>query len=113
MMMSEPLRRAAKIMVMRHAEKPATDLTPYGVTLQGERDKESLAVRGWQRAGALANFFAPTDGHFQDPSLAEPQFLYASKPLRRRGSKRSTQTITPLAEKLAIKINTKFPRFKV
>ena len=111
--MSEPLRQAAKIMVMRHAEKPATDLTPYGVTLQGERDKESLAVRGWQRAGALANFFAPMNGHFQDPSLAEPQFLYASKPLKRRGSKRSTQTITPLAEKLAIRINSKFPRFKV
>jgi len=111
--MSEPLPQATKIMVMRHAEKPATDFTPYGVTLQGERDKESLAVRGWQRAGALANLFAPANGNFQDPSLAEPQFLYASKPLRRRGSKRSTQTITPLAEKLAIRINSKFPRFKV
>jgi hypothetical protein len=111
--MSKPLRQAAKIMIMRHAEKPATDYTPYGMTFQGERDKESLAVRGWQRAGALANFFAPTNGHFQDPSLAEPQFLYASKPLKRRGSKRSTQTITPLAEKLAIRINSKFPRFEV
>ena len=111
--MSEPLPQATKIMVMRHAEKPATDFTPYGVTLQGERDKESLAVRGWQRAGALANLFAPANGHFEDPSLAEPQFLYASKPLKRRGSKRSTQTITPLAEKLAIRINSKFPRFEV
>ena len=111
--MSEPLRHATKIMVIRHAEKPATDLAPYGVTLKGERDKESLAVRGWQRAGALANLFAPTNGHFQTPSLAEPQFLYASKPIKRKGSKRPITTIMPLAEKLAIEINSDFPRFEV
>jgi hypothetical protein len=111
--MSEALRQATKIMIIRHAEKPATDLTPYGVTLKGARNKESLSVRGWQRAGALANFFAPTNGHFQDPSLAEPQFLYASKPIKRKGSRRPIETITPLAEKLEIKINSDFPRFKV
>lgn len=111
--MSEPLRQATKIMVIRHAEKPAPDFTPYGVTLEGVREKESLTPRGWQRAGALANFFAPTNGLFQDPSLAAPQFLYASKPIKRKGSRRPKETITPLAEKLAIRINSNFPRFEV
>jgi hypothetical protein len=108
--MSEPLRQAAKIMVIRHAEKPPTHPPPYGITLEGAREKESLTARGWQRAGALASFFAPTSGHFQDPSLAEPQFLYASKPIRRNGSRRPIETIMPLAEKLAIRINSNFPK---
>lgn len=108
--MNEALRQATKIMVIRHAEKPANDPPPHGVTLKGEREKESLTVRGWQRAGALASFFAPPDDSFQDPSLARPQFLYASKPIKRQGSRRPLETITPLAEKLAIRINDHFSR---
>lgn len=108
--MSELLRQAEKIMVIRHAEKPSNNPPPYGVTLEGEREKESLSVRGWQRAGALADFFAPTNSSFRDPSLAEPQFLYASKPTRRNGSRRPLETIMPLAEKLAIRINSHFPK---
>ena len=110
--MSEPLRQAIKIMVIRHAEKPPSDPPPHGVTLEGEREKESLTVRGWQRAGALASFFAPANRSFRDPSLAEPQFLYASKPTRRNGSRRPIETITPLAEKLAIRINSHFPKLE-
>jgi hypothetical protein len=108
--MGKRLPRATKIMLIRHAEKPAKDAAPFGVTEEGERSKESLEVRGWQRAGALAKLLAPADGHFQNRSLAKPQFLYASKPLRRKGSKRPIETITPLAEKLAIKINSSFQR---
>ncbi|MDQ3806320.1 MAG: histidine phosphatase family protein [Acidobacteriota bacterium] len=108
--MSEPLRRASKIMLIRHAEKPPHSPPPYGVTDEGERESESLTVRGWQRAGALAVLFAPAGGSFQDPALAEPQFLYASKPKKRNGSRRPLETITPLAEKLAIRINANFPK---
>lgn len=108
--MSEAFRQASKIMVIRHAEKPSNHPPIYGVTLEGERESESLSVRGWQRAGALASFFAPTDGRFTDPSLALPQSLYASKPTRRSGSRRPVETITPLAEKLAIRININFPK---
>ena len=97
-------------MLIRHAEKPAKDFVPYGVTRKGERDKESLQVRGWQRAGALIGLFAPPGSI--NPSLARPQFLYASKPLRRRGSRRPFQTLIPVAEKLEIGINTNFPRFE-
>lgn len=97
-------------MLLRHAEKPAKDNAPFGVTRKGERSKESLEVRGWQRAGALANLFVPVYHHFQHPALATPQFLFASKPLRRKGSRRPIETITPLAEKLGIKINSEFQR---
>jgi len=108
--MSKRIPRATKIILLRHAEKPAKDKEPYGVTPTGEHSKESLSVRGWQRAGALTNLFAPANGHFQHISLAKPQFLYASKPLRRKGSRRPIETITPLAEKLAIEINSDFQR---
>ena len=100
-------------MLIRHAEKPAKDSAPFGVTADGDRNKESLEVRGWQRAGALANLLAPTNGHFQHSLLAQPQFIYASRFIKRRGSRRPIETITPLAEKLAIKINSDFPRFAV
>jgi len=111
--MSGSVRKVTKIMVLRHAEKPAKDLEPFGVTLEGERDSESLTARGWQRAGALANLFAPTNSHFQHASLAEPRLIYVSKPLKRKGSRRPIETVTPLAERLAIKINKDFPRSRV
>jgi hypothetical protein len=99
-------------MLIRHAEKPVSASAPHGVTLKGERESESLIVRGWQRAGALVPFFAPENGSFQDPSLAKPQFLYASTPTKRNGSRRPLETITPLAEKLAIRINSNFPKLE-
>lgn len=108
--MSNQLPRATKIILLRHAEKPVKDNAPFGVNRKGERNKESLTVRGWQRAGALTSLFVPPNGHLQHPSLATPQFLYASKPLLRKGSRRSLQTITPLAERLEIKINSEFQR---
>ena len=97
-------------MLIRHAEKPGKDSPPYGITPKGERSKESLEVRGWQRAGALATLLAPNNGHFQHASLAKPQYLYASKPMLRKGSKRPLETLIPLAQKLAIRINSNFQR---
>lgn len=96
-------------MLLRHAEKPAKDDAPYGVTRKGERSKESLEVRGWQRAGALVNLLV-SPNHHNHAALAKPQFLYASKPLRRKGSRRPIETIMPLADKLALKINAEFQR---
>jgi broad specificity phosphatase PhoE len=108
--MSADERLATKVMLIRHAEKPLSASGPSGVSPAGERDKESLTVRGWQRAGALAHLFAPSDGHFPHQSLARPQSLFASKPKRQNGSMRSTETITPLAEKLATRINCNYTR---
>lgn len=108
--MSESERRATKIMLVRHAEKPPDEGPPHGVTPEGERDDESLTVRGWQRAGALVSLFAPAGDRFAHPALARPQFLYSSKPTRRDGSRRPFETITPLAERLAIRINANYQK---
>ena len=108
--MKKQTRRATKILLIRHAEKPAKDSVPFGVTLYGDRSKESLEVRGWQRAGALTHLLAPPDGRFQHAALAKPQFLYASKPVKRRGSRRPMETLIPLAEKLRIEINAEYRR---
>jgi broad specificity phosphatase PhoE len=98
-------------MVIRHGEKPSVKhRPPYGVTADGEQDWESLTVRGWLRAGALQNLFAPSRGRVDD-QLATPTIIYVSRP-RDLGvptahddlskSKRPLQTITPLAAKLEI-----------
>ena len=108
--MKKKSRRPTKILLIRHAEKPAKDGPPFGVTRNGDRSKESLEVRGWERAGALINLFASANGHFQHPSLAQPQSLFASKPVKRRGSRRPVETITPLADKLAVEINCEHRR---
>ena len=110
-----------KIMVIRHAEKP--DGTNEGVTADGGPDKESLIVRGWQRAGALVALFDPANGSLQNPNLAVPQVIYASDPDQasqaddddgKKGSKskRPLETITPLADRLGLtkKVNVTFAK---
>jgi len=91
-----------KIMIIRHAEKPPDSGEPFGVTAEGVQDVESLIIQGWQRAGALACFFAPAHGPLQDAELATPQFLFASKSKSGGGSGRPVETITPLASKLGL-----------
>ena len=87
------------IMVIRHAEKPTGNI--QGVNAQGENDPESLIVQGWQRAGALARFFA-----VPPIPLSVPQFLFAADAEKATSSERPIETITPLSAKLGLKINT-------
>jgi hypothetical protein len=89
---------ATKIMMIRHAEKPADDGSTNGVTMAGAKDPEELIVRGWQRAAALIRFFAPVDGHFADPRLATPDIIFASKVAHHSPSYRPQHTVTPLAD---------------
>lgn len=97
-----------KIMLIRHAEKPGDPPPPHGVDPDGEKDKESLIVLGWQRAGALAPFFAPAVGPLQSPLLATPAHLYASDPGNGSKSQRPEQTITPLAQRLGVQVDLEF-----
>jgi hypothetical protein len=99
-----------KIMVIRHAEKPAASGSPHGVSPNGKEDPESLTVQGWQRAGALAVLFAPTHGALQNTGLAVPQVLFASQVTKHSSSERPQQTITPLCDKLGLKINTDYAK---
>jgi hypothetical protein len=97
---------ATKIMIIRHAEKPPANGQPFGVTVEGDQDAESLTIEGWQRAGALACLFAPARGPLQAPKLATPGFLFASELKSGGGSKRPVETITPLASKLKLTAKT-------
>lgn len=102
--MSNPITQ--KIMVIRHAEKP-TD-TQQGVTADGVDDPESLIVKGWQRAGALAVLFDPFAGPLQNAGLVRPEVLIASDPGNTSKSKRPLQTITPLSQRIKIDVNVGF-----
>ncbi len=93
-----------KLMLIRHAEKePDAGPPPYGVNAEGEKDKHSLSVLGWQRAGAIVPFFRRALAHGIEP----PDAIYASKigdtvvlADGRDVSKslRPQQTVTPLVD---------------
>lgn len=110
---------ATKIMVIRHAEKPEPyDGTKYsGVdavgTTCGADGAESLVTIGWERAGALVTLFAPPWGP-KTPILAQPQHIYASDPTAkdngRLPSQRPYETVTAIATKLGLPVNTKHKR---
>lgn len=96
---------ASTILLIRHAEKPP--LWGAGVDDQGGGpDPESLAVRGWQRAGAWAELFAPS--LLAEGALPRPDRIFASRPAKKDGagegskSRRPEQTVVPLALKLGL-----------
>ena len=104
------MANAAKIMIIRHAEKPEGSV--QGVDISGNDGPENLTVQGWQRAGALARFFAPLSSQFQRPGIAQPQLLLASGPVSKTekkddgdGSKsqRPEETITPLSQLIDVR----------
>jgi broad specificity phosphatase PhoE len=101
-------------MLIRHAEKQAKIPPPYGVNADGAQDKHSLSPRGWQRAGALVQYFRwpRVDG------IVTPTTIYASgvggQVVLVDGddvskSLRPQQTVTPLAAALALDIVTRWP----
>ncbi len=95
----------SKIMVIRHAEKPVPDRTE-GVRWRGKADPESLTALGWQRAGALVQFFA----HPQTPQIARPDHLFAVSFDRAQvdSSRRAKQTLRPLSRKLGLPVHDRF-----
>jgi broad specificity phosphatase PhoE len=97
-----------KIMLIRHAERPSADKLIRGVTVEGQKNKEELTVRGWQRAGALVRFFAPLDNRFFHPALARPDILFACKADASDPSLRPQHTLLPLAELLKVEFNCDF-----
>jgi broad specificity phosphatase PhoE len=83
-----------RIMFIRHAEKP--DNAHGGVKCDGSADEESLIVRGWQRAGALARFFYPASG----ASELTPHTIFASGIGHHSESERPMETVGPLVKLL-------------
>ena len=99
-----------KIMLIRHAERPAKVGSPYGMTPDGNQDVNSLSTVGWQRAGALVTLFDPATGPPQGSRLAVPTALFATDVAHFSESKREQQTITPLASRLGIDVTAKYPK---
>lgn len=104
------------IMIIRHAEKPETG-GDNGIDATGAQDPKSLTLRGWQRAGAWAELFAPSLG--EQSAVPKPTAIFASAPASHAevaagggGSKsrRPLETISPLAAKLAIQIDLRFAK---
>lgn len=111
-------------MIVRHAEKPGTygNITYNGIDAQGNPDIESLVTLGWERAGGIANLLDPTNGNFQNTELTSPDYMYASDPeskekISKHGhekedepSQRPFQTISALAAKMQMSIDTSFKK---
>ena len=102
---------AKRILLIRHGEKPDKP-PPHGVTKQGDHDSQSLTVKGWQRAGALVCFLAPTNGPLQSLLLSTPDTIFAAPPggsgSDESMSQRPVETVTPLAKKLGLTVDTGF-----
>ena len=103
---------ADQIIVIRHAEKPTRSPKHKGIREDGTADPESLTVRGWQHAGALAAVFAGQGANASDPLVPRPAVIFAAgtgqKKVRIEGkevdvgshSRRPLQTVAPLAAAL-------------
>ena len=98
--------QALKVMIIRHAEKPADregKTPPFGVDEDGRPDPRSLSPLGWQRAGALTAWFSTP----RAAAIERPATLLS--PLDRNTSQRSRQTLAPLGRRLGLPVRTDHP----
>jgi hypothetical protein len=98
----------ALIMIIRHGERPAASGLPPGIDDNGNPDTHALTERGWTRARALVALFAPATGPTR-AGLARPTAIYASGGTGGIGL-RTRETVTPLAARLGIPVNTQFTK---
>src|SRR5271154_1465203 len=102
------------LLIIRHGEKPPKKPQDVdygaGVDAQGEPNSKSLAVRGWERAGAWTALFG-FDAF--GPNYPKPDVIYAANPNQLGGdadsiSHRPLETIQPLADRLHIAPNVTY-----
>jgi hypothetical protein len=99
---------ALTLMIIRHAEKPGESFPGSGLTENGDQDKKSLVVRGWQRTGAWATLFGSSLGGAKYPT---PNFIYAATPgdeENKGSSNRPAETVAPLGARLGRRVNTEY-----
>ena len=92
-----------KIMIIRHAEKHQHGSHGHGVTEDGHQAPHELTVRGWQRAAALVQLFAPAQHKIS--AIQTPRSIFASNATRHSPSLRAMHTAGPLAAQLGLEIN--------
>jgi hypothetical protein len=97
-----------KIMIIRHAEKHQHGIHQHGVTEDGRPARHELTIRGWQRAAALVNLFAPAGAPPRHPALQAPRSIFASDATKHSPSKRAMHTVGPLAAALGIPVNHQY-----
>jgi hypothetical protein len=105
------------IYIIRHGEKPeesapkGSATAHRGVDFHGNQNEHSLLPRGWQRSGALAALFDPSQGPLR-PGLQVPRVLispsYGDKVDNARH--RTHQTISGVSDRLGIAIATDFAK---
>jgi hypothetical protein len=83
----------AEVVIIRHAEKP--------------EDGNEQSVKGRERAGALAPYFA---GNADLLKFGAPIAIYAQAQKKETSSVRSAETVQPLAESIHVKISDAFTR---
>ena len=99
---------ATKIMIIRHAEKPADLGPPFGIDPDGNQDPEELIVQGWQRSGGLVRLFSPRDGKFVSDLLDTPKQIFADGIGPHSKSKRPSSTVGPLAALLGLQVDVTY-----
>ncbi len=101
------------IILLRHAEKQVGATSPFSVSPDGNRDPESLSVRGWQRAGAIVGLFVPRPGATSGDQPM-PTHLFASRVGQTDSrSERPRQTLEPLSERLGNSIDGRFAKAEI
>jgi len=105
------------VYIIRHGEKPEEPEprrpapAHRGVDFRGHENEHSLLPRGWQRSGALAALFDPSQGQLR-AGLLVPRMLispsYGDK--SKTAEHRTHQTISGIAERLGIGIATDFEK---
>jgi broad specificity phosphatase PhoE len=93
------------VMIIRHGEKP--DGSDPGIDARGGKDDSSLTATGWQRAKQLVDLFDPASGTPQR-GLATPVVIYAAGANDDGEGTRTRETVTPLADRLGLTVNTDF-----
>ena len=78
-----------KIVMIRHAEAHGEP----GFAANGQKNEQSLTVRGWQRAGALVQFF-----HLRESNNLVPDHIFASAIGPESESRRPQETVAPLVD---------------
>jgi hypothetical protein len=93
------------VMIIRHGEKPAGSTS--GVDADGNEDDSSLTAAGWERAHRLVELFDPAQGSPR-PGLARPRMIYAAGANDDGEGQRTRETVTLLADRLGMGVNTDF-----
>ena len=105
------------IYIIRHGERPE-EPTPRraaparrGVDFHGNQNEHSLLPRGWQRSGALAALFDPSQGPLR-AGLRVPRMLISPSygDSVKTAEHRTHQTIRGISDRLGIAIATDFAK---